>query len=107
MARKRSNPLDAVAKRFGITAREARDIATAVGSAVTAVRKSPQEGMPVKRVVKNVAKQVKETGRAAATGKKGTTAYKIKPSPYSQEKRKAAGNKGYVTYDVTKPKKRK
>jgi 5-methyltetrahydrofolate--homocysteine methyltransferase len=43
--------ISAVAKRFGITAREARDIATAVGSAATAIRKSPQEGMPVKKIV--------------------------------------------------------
>ncbi len=62
--------LSAVAKRFGITAREARDIATAVGSAATAIRKSPQEGMPVKKIVKNVAKQVKEVGTAATSGKK-------------------------------------
>jgi hypothetical protein len=102
-----ASSLNKIAKRFGITAREARDIATAVGSAAQALRKSPQEGMPVKKTIKNVAKQVKEVGRAATTGKKGTTAYKVKPTPSSQAKRKAAGNKGFVTYDVTKPKKRK
>jgi predicted transcriptional regulator len=101
-----ASPLDKIAKRFGITVREARDIATAVGSAAQAVRKAPQEGMPVKKAIKNVAKQVKEVGRAATTGKKGTTAMKVKPNPSSQEKRKAAGGKGFVTYDVTKPKKR-
>lgn len=102
-----ANALDKITKRFGITAREARDIATAVGSAAQAVRKSPQEGMPVKASIKNIKKQVKEVGRAATTGKKGTTAMKVKPNQTSQAARKAAGNKGFVTYDVTKPKKRK
>ena len=97
--------MNEIAKRFGITAREARDIATAVGSAAQAVRKSPQEGIPVKKIVKNVAKQVKETGTAAATGKKGTTAYKVKPKPESAAKRAKTG-KGFVFYDVNKPKNR-
>ena len=96
----------AVAKRFGITAREARDIATAVGSAATAIRKSPQEGMPVKKIVKNVAKQIKETGTAAKTGKKGTSAYVVSPNKASQSARKAAGDKGFVTYNVKGSKKR-
>ena len=95
-----------VAKRVKTTAREARDVYTAVGSAAQALRKSPQEGIPVKKTIKNIGTQVKETARAAATGKKGTTAYKVKPDPYSKEKRKAAGGKGFVFYDVTKPKKR-
>ena len=96
----------AVAKRFGVTAREARDIATAVGSAATAIRKSPQEGMPVKKIVKNVAKQVKEVGTAATTGKKGTSAYQVKPNAASQRARGAAGDKGFVTYNVKGSKKR-
>jgi hypothetical protein len=101
-----ASPLDKVAKRFGITAREARDIATAVGSAAQAVRKSPQENIPVKKIVKNVAKQVKETGKAATTGKRGTSAYKLKPNPASQKARKESGNKSFVTYNVSKPEKR-
>jgi hypothetical protein len=92
--------ISAVAKRFGITAREARDIATAVGSAATAIRKSPQEGMPVKKIVKNVAKQVKEVGTAATSGKKGTSAFVVKPNVASQKARGAAGDKGFVTYKV-------
>ena len=95
-----------VVKRAKTVAREARDIKTAVGSAAQALRKSPQEGMPVKKTIKNIGTQVKETARAAATGKKGTTAYKVKPDPYSKAARKAAGGKGFVFYDVTKPKKR-
>ena len=92
--------LSEITKRFGITAREARDIATAVGSAAQAIRKSPQEGMPVKKIVKGVAKQVKEVGTAAKTGKKGTTATVLSPNKASQNARKAAGGKGYVTYNV-------
>ena len=92
--------LSEITKRFGITAREARDIATAVSSAAQAIRKSPQEGMPVKKIVKGVAKQVKEVGTAAKTGKKGTTAIVLSPNKASQSARKAAGNNGYVTYKV-------
>jgi hypothetical protein len=95
-----------VAKRFGITAREARDIATAVGSAAQAIRKSPQEGMPVKKIVKDVAKQVKEVGTAAKTGKKGTTATVLSPNKKSQANRKVAGDKGFVQYNVKNSKKR-
>ena len=67
MAKK--NPISAVAKRFGITAREARDIATAVGTAASL------RGAPAKqkaRAVANIKKQVKETGAAAVKGKTGT-----------------------------------
>ena len=77
-ARKRNNPLDAVAKRFGITAREARDIATAVGNIGSIVRNTPgttAKGGKAKQLgkaAKEIKKQVKETGRAAATGKSGT-----------------------------------
>ena len=107
-ARKKSGAsvVSEVAKRYNITAREARDIATAVGSAATAIRKSPQEGMPVKKIVKNVAKQVKEVGTAATTGKKGTSAYQVKPNAASQRARGAAGDKGFVTYNVKGSKKR-
>lgn len=69
MAKKKSSPLDKVAKRFGITVREARDIATAVSTAASL------RGAPAKqkaRAMENVKKQVKEAGRAAVTGKTGT-----------------------------------
>jgi hypothetical protein len=73
----------AVAKRFGVTAREARDIAKALGnvaeSAVAAKNiKNPQQqylgGQALKASVKDLKKQVKETGRAAKSGTKGTRA---------------------------------
>jgi hypothetical protein len=56
--------------------------------------------MPVKKIVKNVAKQVKEVGTAATSGKKGTSAYVVKPNVTSQKARGAAGDKGFVTYKV-------
>ena len=97
-----------VTNRYRVTAREARDIVTAVGSAATATRKSVQKDMPVGKVIKNVAKQVKEVGTAAATGKKGTTSYKVKPNPESKARRNPRGDYegAFVQYDVTKPKKR-
>ncbi len=78
-APKGGSGLAAVAKRFGITAREARDIATAVGTLAQTVTssKSPQSKGPSG---KNLIKQVKETAVAAATGKKGTTSDKV---PYT------------------------
>jgi hypothetical protein len=62
-----------VAKRFGITAREARDIATAVGTAVSSRNVG---GGGNKFAVKDIKTQIKEVGTAALTGKKGTTAAK-------------------------------
>jgi hypothetical protein len=63
-----------ITNRYRVTAREARDIVTAVGDVGFKVlpgsAKDPAAKGPV---LKNLAKQVKETGRAAVTGKKGTT----------------------------------
>ena len=73
-----------IAKRFGITAREARDIATAVGTvlATTKQLKPSDGGMGVtvassrrqRQAVGDLGKQIKETVTAAKTGKSGTTA---------------------------------
>ena len=62
------SPLDKVAKRYKITAREARDIATAVGTVATIGGAPRKEKI---KAVKNVGKQVADTARAAAMGKKG------------------------------------
>ena len=74
----------AVAKRFGVTAREARDIATAVGTAVQSARNpnvlgtKSKVGSPTRPTAGNVLKkQIKETITAAKTGKKGTTSPKL------------------------------
>ena len=73
-----------VAKRFGVTAREVRDIATALGTAVQSARNPNVLGTKAKvgastrpTATKIIAKQVKEAAVAAATGKKGTTSPKL------------------------------
>jgi hypothetical protein len=74
-----------VAKRFGITAREARDIATAVGTLGKAVAtpagnygsKSKNKAATVVKAAGNVAKQAGETFTAATKGKSGTSAIKL------------------------------
>jgi hypothetical protein len=77
-----------IAKRFNVTAREARDIATAVAnvgalafdknvyanSSYIDKKMNTTKAGEVKKAIKDVGRQVKETGRAAVTGKKGTTA---------------------------------
>ena len=73
-----------VAKRFGITAREARDIATAVGTVLVTTKqlKPSAGGMGVtvassrrqRQAVGDLGKQIKETVTSAKTGKSGTTA---------------------------------
>jgi hypothetical protein len=84
-----------VAKRFGITAREARDIATAVGTVVGAVA-SPKVGnrpAAVKAAASNIKRQVKEVGTAATTGKKGTTSARIL-NTYGDDPYKVGGSRG-------------
>jgi hypothetical protein len=98
----------AVGKRFGITAREARDIATALGTvAGRAITGTCGANDPTAKgkAAKNLVKQIKETGVAAATGKKGTTS-DIEGRQY--EKPKGSGRyKVDRTYGYEKGKKRK
>ena len=75
----------AVAKRFGVTAREVRDIATALGTAAQSTRNPNVLGTKAKvgastrpTATKIIAKQVKEAAVAAATGKKGTTSPQLR-----------------------------
>jgi hypothetical protein len=83
----KASAIGAVAKRFNVTAREARDIARAVGNVAESfvasknVKTKSQQyygGKALKASVKDLKKQVKETGKAATTGKKGTPAGKLK-----------------------------
>jgi hypothetical protein len=75
-----------IAKRFNITAREARDIATAVGTVGKAVvtpagsygSKTKNKGATIIKAVGDVAKQAGETYTAATKGKSGTSAIKLK-----------------------------
>lgn len=87
-----------ITNRYRVTAREARDIVTAVGTAGNVLKnkkavKGQRDLAPssIKPVVKNIARQVVETGRAARTGKKGTSSDKLVKKdpnkPYSNSKR--------------------
>ncbi len=74
-----------VAKRYKITAREVRDIATALGTAAQSTRNPNVLGTKAKAgastrptATKIIAKQVKEAAVAAATGKKGTTSPRLR-----------------------------
>jgi hypothetical protein len=68
-----------IAKRFGITAREARDIATALGTVGKAVKEN--RNFYGGDAVKNLKKQIAETGKAAVSGKRGTESDQIVSSP--------------------------
>ena len=77
--------IQGITNRFRVTAREARDIVTAVGT----VWQTEFENAKKQRTGysnsqgpsgKNIIKQVGETARAAATGKKGTTSDRVKVS---------------------------
>ncbi len=62
-----------ITNRFRVTAREARDIVTAVGTGMATYQSSKDSKNVKGPSGKNLVKQVKETAVAAATGKKGTT----------------------------------
>ena len=107
MAKKKNmSAIDKVAKRFGITAREARDIATAVGTVGKSIVKAPQEGISPRRAVKNLGKQVKETAKAATKGEKGTTSGRLIPSKGLTKKFSRVAPKGYIAYKYKEGKKR-
>lgn len=82
----KKNAMSDIKKRFGITAREARDIATAVGTFTKAAATpasrygNTYKGKKVTliKAAGNIAKQTGETVTAAAKGKKGTTSLKLK-----------------------------
>jgi hypothetical protein len=71
----------AVAKRFGVTAREARDIATAVGTLAVGTKRNIKGDLysSSKMPVQNLVRQVKEVGTAAVKGKRGTTSDEMTP----------------------------
>jgi hypothetical protein len=67
-AEAKANLIQDITNRFRVTAREARDIVTAVGTHMNTTGKKQ-----LNAANRNVVKQVKETAVAAVTGKKGTT----------------------------------
>lgn len=78
-----------ITNRFRVTAREARDIVTAVSTAAQ-YRNSENQGT-YKDLKKDIVTQVKEVGRAAVTGKGGT-----KPSQkYKGTVTRNPGKKGF------------
>ena len=103
---RQSDLIQNITNRYRVTAREARDIVTAVGTAGATLKNEqirgyflakPTYGSERKRTqepvvaAKNIARQVKETGRAALTGKSGTKSDQIKKKsphrPYSDGSR--------------------
>lgn len=82
-----------VTNRYRVTAREARDIVTAVGTVGTIATGKYMTDKPaeLKKSAKNLVKQVKETASAATTGSSGTrsgTAYPGTPTGYYEPKKK-------------------
>jgi hypothetical protein len=109
-AAKNMSALDKVAKRFNITAREARDIATAVTTLGKAVvtpssrygSRTKNKGATIVKTVGDVAKQVGETYTAATKGKKGTTAIQLRT-----RMRSASGLPRDVEYKVGKERRKR
>ena len=66
-----------ITNRFRVTAREARDIVTAVS---TAAKTSSEFGAGKQYAVENLKTQVKETVKAATTGKKGRRSGETMPT---------------------------
>ncbi len=75
-----SSLIQDITNRYRVTAREARDIVTAVAGAGKALGKASEKGNvggaagKARGAVANVGKQIVEVGKTAVTGKKGTTA---------------------------------
>ena len=107
-AAKKPSTVQQVAKRFGITAREARDIATAVttlGKAVVTPGKNygsltKNKPATIVKAAGDIAKQAGETYTAATKGKSGTTAIKL-----NTMSRGASGMPSDVEYNVGKKRK--
>ena len=107
-AAKKPSTVQQVAKRFGITAREARDIATAVttlGKAVVTPGKNygslaKNKPATIVKAAGNIAKQAGETYTAATKGKSGTSALKLET-----KRRSASGMPSDVEYEVGKKRK--
>jgi hypothetical protein len=88
-----------VAKRAKATAREARDIPTAVGTAVAARGMGYGAGKFAKKDVKT---QIKEVGSAIKSGKKGTSAAEVRPGA----RKKGTVGTGSLDYNVSKTKRK-
>jgi len=101
MAKRRN--IQVIAERFNITAREARDIATAVNNltVATARQMGPRGG---KAVRKDLIKQVKEVGTAVRKGETGTPAGKFKNGKFKESKKLRNYAKTYNIMPMKEPK---
>jgi hypothetical protein len=89
---KKTSLIQDITNRYRVTAREARDIVTAVGTLGTAIG-SPSKTASTVKAAKNLGTQIKE---AAKVGKTGTTSMQYQPTSSSakQVKKAKASNKG-------------
>lgn len=84
MAKDKKNLIQDITNRYRVTAREARDIVTAIGTSLNQPTKKAVDknypgaaaGRNVEAASKNLRRQISETISAAKTGKKGTTSDK-------------------------------
>ena len=104
-----SSTISKVVKRAAVTAREARDVVTAAGTVAKGVKENKK--FYTGGTVKNLKKQIVETGRAAVTGKRGTESDQIVSSQKNkgasaqftgQSRDKAKNKPGRSVTDATK-----
>ena len=94
MANKNKLTVSQIAKRAGITARELRDVVTAVSTAAASVptkkdiKNANYKSGYSDMAKKNLKTQIKEVGAAAVKGKKGTPSDVVKPGMYSGGKKR-------------------
>ena len=95
----KENLIQDITNRFRVTAREARDIVTAVGNVGAVVRDKGNAGAlggtanQLKAAAKEVKKQVGETAKAATSGAKGTPSKKYMTITGDQPARLMGSNK--------------
>ena len=95
----KENLIQDITNRFRVTAREARDIVTAVGNIGAVVRDQSKTGAlggtanQLKAAAKEVKKQVGETAKAATSGAKGTPSKKYMTITGDQPARLMGSNK--------------
>jgi hypothetical protein len=98
-AGEKENLIQDITNRFRVTAREARDIVTAVGNLGAVVRDKGNAGAlggtanQLKAAAKEVKKQVGETAKAATSGAKGTPSKKYMTITGDQPARLMGSNK--------------
>lgn len=99
-----------ITNKYRVTAREARDIVTAISNAASTgyanMGKNTSSGPQTGRMLKDIAKQTGEFGKAVVTGKKGTTPLSVSDNPKDVFYGAWSGNK-FTAKKVAPGKKRK